>query len=98
MQLAFNHNIDQYCYYKNRPIYASLDKANKDSKIKMPQSKVQEVKPSNNFYKTIEISNKALKEKKKYQGQKRNKKDSNSDIPAFKVNITNKFNDKKHIQ
>lgn len=34
MQLAYSRDIDQHCYHENWPIYASLNKATKNSKIK----------------------------------------------------------------
>lgn len=48
MQSASNYNIDQYYYYKNRPVHASLDKATKNSKIEKPKLKIKEPKALNN--------------------------------------------------
>lgn len=71
MQLTSSHDMDQRSYYKNRPVYASLNKSTKDSKIEVPKQKDQELKALNNSLRpdqgeNIKTSDKAWKEKKKY--------------------------------
>lgn len=39
MQLAYSRDIDQYYYRKNWLVYATLEKANKDTKTKEPKAK-----------------------------------------------------------
>lgn len=85
-------------------MYTSIEKANKNSKIKEPKPKVQEPKRSDNSSETKKTFNKAQKEKKKYWRQKYNKKDFNVGFPdtisilISRVNIINNFSRKKHIQ
>lgn len=84
--------------------HTSLEKANKNSKIKKLKPKAQELKPLNNFLGITEISNKAWKEKKKHQRQKRDEKNSNigslhiDNTLASRIDITNNFSEKKYIQ
>ena len=49
MQSASSRNIDQHCYWRNQPVYASLDKAynSNDSKTEESKLKAQESKALN---------------------------------------------------
>ena len=71
MQSTSSRNIDQRCYCKIWLVYASLNKAIKDSKTKDPKSKAQESKALNSSLRpnqagNVKTSDKVRKEKKKH--------------------------------
>ena len=106
MQLISSCDIDQRCYHGNWPVYASLDKAIKDSKIKEPKLKAQEPKASNRSLRPDQEKNaksfdKAQKEKKKHWRQEKKKRNTNagtSGTPPSEVNTTNNSSRKKRVQ
>lgn len=108
IHLIFGQNTDQYYYHRNWPVHTSLNKVSnfKNSKIEESKPKVQEPKASNlnnSLYldqgENVKTFNKSQKEiKKPWRQEKHNKNDFNPDISAFRVNITNNSNGKKHVQ
>lgn len=71
MQLVSSHNIDQYCYCKNQPIYTSLNKTTKNFIIEKSKPKAKKLKAPNsslclNQDENTKTSNKVQKEKKNH--------------------------------